>query len=54
MALPLLVLGGLVLGIGLYPAPWLKLAAGAGVDLLALSNDVFGSVRGVLDEGLGR
>ena len=54
MALPLLVLGALVLGIGLYPGPWLELAAGAGVDLVAPYNDVLGSVQGALVEGLGR
>jgi len=54
MALPLLVLGALVLGIGLYPGPWLELAAGAGVDLVAPCYDVLGSVQGALIEGLGR
>jgi len=36
MALPIVTLGALVLGIGLYPGPWLDWAADVGVYLLAL------------------
>lgn len=37
MAIPSIVLGGLVLAIGLYPGPWLDLAADAGFYLLTLA-----------------
>ena len=36
MAIPLLVLGGLVLAMGLYPGPWLEWMAGIGPYLLEL------------------
>jgi proton-translocating NADH-quinone oxidoreductase chain N len=36
MAVPLAILGGLVLAIGFYPVPWLDWVAGAGVYLSAL------------------
>jgi NADH:ubiquinone oxidoreductase subunit 2 (subunit N) len=36
MAIPLIILGGLVLAIGLYPGPWLDWTASAGAYLLAL------------------
>ena len=36
MALPIIILGALVLAIGLYPGPWLGWTADAGAHLLAL------------------
>ena len=38
MAVPLTILGGLVLAIGFYPEPWLNWTEGIGTYLLALSN----------------
>ena len=46
MALPLVILGALVLAIGLYPEPWLAWTADAGVYLLALRPEIV--------EGLGK
>jgi proton-translocating NADH-quinone oxidoreductase chain N len=39
MVVPLVILGGLVLAIGLYPGPWLDWTAGVGVYLLALDTE---------------
>lgn len=39
MAVPLVILGGLILAIGLYPGPWLDLTADAGSYLLALGGE---------------
>lgn len=36
MAIPLLILGGLVIAIGVYPGPWLDALAGAGAYLVSL------------------
>jgi formate hydrogenlyase subunit 3/multisubunit Na+/H+ antiporter MnhD subunit len=46
MALPIVVLGALVLAIGIYPGPWLDWMADAGTYLLTLSPE--------LAEGLGK